>query len=389
MLRQLIRASTFFVASCLVGVGCAPSRDATVAPRAATGAVEPGPACPSSAPCAATSPLFAPRLERVAEGVYVFVAPEARSGLVSGNSVVVVGDDGALVVDTGRFPSLARAEIAAIRRLTALPVRYVVTSHFHGDHHLGNEAFREAFPGVVFLAHTHTRRLELARGPRAVERQAGTASAIERFRTMLRTGIADGQPIDDDDRRLLPDAIQALEQTVGDSYVKLVLPTQTFDDAVTVYLGRREVPVMHLGRGNTPGDVVVHVPDAAVVAAGDLDVAPVPYAYASYPQEWVATLRRIEALGASVTVPGHGPVQHDNAYLEQVVAMVEAVRAQAAAAVRDGLTLEEAKKKVDLAGWKKRFAGDDLFRGVAFDQFFATPCFERAYEEAKGPLKGE
>ena len=112
-----------------------------------------------------TSPYFAYETVKVAEGIYAFVPPEPRGGLVSGNSIAVNGDDGVLVVDTGHFPTLARKMIADIRRLTDKPVRYVVNTHWHPDHVFGNGAYREAFPDVNVLAHVETRRLMVKDDP--------------------------------------------------------------------------------------------------------------------------------------------------------------------------------------------------------------------------------
>ena len=67
----------------------------------------------------------------------------------------------------------------------------------------------------------------------------------------------------------------------------------TFDRSLTVHLGRREVRVLFLGAGNTAGDTVVHIPDAKVVATGDLLVAPVPYGYGCHPAEWIETLKKL------------------------------------------------------------------------------------------------
>src|ERR1700693_1846943 len=72
--------------------------------------------------------------EKLAEGVYDFIAPEPRTQVVSGNSVAVIGDDGVLVVDTGNVPSLARRMIGEIRKLTDKPVRFIVNTHWHPDH---------------------------------------------------------------------------------------------------------------------------------------------------------------------------------------------------------------------------------------------------------------
>ena len=68
---------------------------------------------------------------------------------------------------------------------------------------------------------------------------------------------------------------------------------------LTLFLGHREIRLLHFGRGNTAGDVAVYVPDAKVVATGDLVVAPTPYAYGAYLGEWSEGLGKLAALDAS------------------------------------------------------------------------------------------
>src|SRR4051812_20808182 len=115
--RTALLASAFPLAF-LVACAAAPPRGPAVPPSGA----------PPGLPTAATSPLFAYSIEELAPGVYAFIEPHVPGGLVSGTSLVVVGDDGVLVVDTSHFPSLARKMVADIRRLTRQPVRYVVTT---------------------------------------------------------------------------------------------------------------------------------------------------------------------------------------------------------------------------------------------------------------------
>jgi glyoxylase-like metal-dependent hydrolase (beta-lactamase superfamily II) len=94
----------------------------------------------------------------VADGIYAFVSPESNSPIVSGNVVAIAGDEGVLVVDSGRFPALARRMAAEIRRKTGKRVRYLVHTHWHLDHITGDAEFRAAFPGMTFLATNFTRR---------------------------------------------------------------------------------------------------------------------------------------------------------------------------------------------------------------------------------------
>jgi glyoxylase-like metal-dependent hydrolase (beta-lactamase superfamily II) len=339
---------------------------------------------------AADSPRFAYTIEPLALGVYAFVEPHQTSGLVSSNSLVVVGDDGVLVVDTGHFPSLARKMIADIRRLTPLPVRYVVTTHWHTDHILGNAAFREAFPGVAFVAHEETRRLALKNDPQYVEIQRKTAKYIEVYERAAATGkLPSGKVVSPDVRAEIALTVPVLKETVGDADVTLVSPTTTFRDALTIYLGTREVRVLHLGRGNTAGDVMVYVPDAKVLATGDVVVAPTPYAYGSYLGEWIDVLKKVEGLEARAIVPGHGPVERDLAYVRSLEALFGSVRAQVADAARAGLSLEQTRAKVDVESFRRAMAGDDAETGLNFRASFVEPGVERAYQEANGKLEDE
>jgi glyoxylase-like metal-dependent hydrolase (beta-lactamase superfamily II) len=82
---------------------------------------------------------------KIAEGVYAAVYSEYRMDPIEGNSLIVVGADGVLVLDSGRTPDSARAMIAEIRKLTDRPVRHVVNSHWHDDHIFGNQAYERPF----------------------------------------------------------------------------------------------------------------------------------------------------------------------------------------------------------------------------------------------------
>jgi glyoxylase-like metal-dependent hydrolase (beta-lactamase superfamily II) len=87
----------------------------------------------------------------------------------------------------------------------------------------------------------------------------------------------------------------------------IVPPDHTVADRSRLDLGERDVELLHLGRGHTDHDLVVHVPDAALVVAGDLvEVGRPPRFADAHPFAWPGTLSRVEALGAEVTVPGHG-----------------------------------------------------------------------------------
>jgi cyclase len=336
---------------------------------------------------AAASPLFAYSTVRVGEGIYAFVPPEPASGVVSGNSTVVIGDDAVLVVDTGRFPSLARKMIQDIRRLTDKPVRTIVTTHWHPDHNLGNDEYARAFPGVTILAHAETKRLVLKNLPKQVEIQRHSEETLRELKEATRRGRhRDGKPFTDDERAYLAATVPALEATLADAReLALVPPTMTFEgESVTVFLGKREVKILHLGRGNTAGDTVVYVPDAKVLATGDLVVSPSPYPEWCYPAEWIASLDKLMAMDAAAVVPGHGPVEYDFSYVRTERDALVALRSQIRAAAAQGLTLEQAIAALDLEEFRRRMAGDDPARNRGFKLEFVETAADRAYQEAKG-----
>lgn len=331
-------------------------------------------------------------VETVADGIYAFVSPEPKTGFVQGNCTAVIGDDGVLVVDSGQYPALTRRMIAEVRQRTAAPVRFLVNTHWHGDHLLGNGQYREAFPGIAILGHTVTRQLMEKNysdvGPEAERKER---EQLREERIALEQGRQkDGTPLTEEDKEYFRAELAEGEQdlaTIGQ--IRYAAADVTFDTELTVHLGKRIVKVMHLGRGNTGGDTVVLVPDARVVIAGDLVVYPTPYALGSYLGEWTETLRKLKALEATTLVPGHGPVMRSNDYLDTLVALIESVQSQVREAVKEGKTLEETRASVDVETFRRRLAGEDMWRPRAFQSFFVRPAVARAYKEAKGePLDG-
>lgn len=205
------------------------------------------------------------KLEPVAPGAWAAIAVEGDRASV-GNAGFVVGSTGVLAVDSSATEDGARELLAEIRKVTPLPVRWVVDTHYHLDHMGGNAVFREA--GAVVVAHANVRRW--ARTENLKWRKEITAK----------------------DRAIL-DA--------------LVLPEVTTEDRLTLSLGDRDA-VVTAWPGHTNGDVVVRVGD--VVFAGDLFwKSTVPNTIDAHTEAWIQTLDGfLRDAPAGVFVPGHGAV---------------------------------------------------------------------------------
>ena len=328
----------------------------------------------------------------VAPGIYAFIEDFGRA-IVSSNIVAIVGEDAVAVVDSGHHPRLTKAIVAEIRAITPKPVRYVVNTHWHNDHVSGNSVFSDAWPGATFVAHSFTakvmdRDVTQFQGPKCVP---FLRTQSQPLRDALASGVAaDGKPLSEARRKRMEsfvvDADAAIEDCAEFRYKGVDL---TFEDHLTLRLGKRDVEVMHWGRGNTAGDIVAWVPDAKMLAAGDLVVHPFPYATQSYISEWAAVLRKLEATPFDVMVPGHGPLMRDRRYVAEVREVMESVMAQSRAAYKPGMTAADLKKLVDLKAAKERMAHGDAMIAANFDYMVGDLAVTRAWEELSGNWEPE
>ncbi|MBW8486788.1 MBL fold metallo-hydrolase [Actinomadura parmotrematis] len=205
-----------------------------------------------------------PHLEEIADRVYAWIQPDGTWCL--NNAGFLVGPEAVTVIDTAATEARALGLRDAIAAVTPLPPRTVVNTHFHGDHTYGNAVFaREA----AFVAHENC-----------------AAEMAEQGLTLTRLWT---------------------EVEWGD--IRLVPPTVTFADRLTLHAGDLRVELIHHGPAHTTGDVVAWLPGQRVLFAGDLIFnGGTPFALMGSVSGWLATLEELRALGAETIVPGHGPV---------------------------------------------------------------------------------
>ena len=207
---------------------------------------------------------------------------------------VIGGETGLVVIDTRSSHRLAdelRADLAHLPGSLAA----VVNTHGHWDHAFGNARF---LPAPIW-GHVRCAAMIVERGDEM------------RIRA----------------QRSYP------SEAIGD--VELTPPTELIEESATLDLGDRQVELRYLGRGHTDNDIVVVVPDASVLFAGDLlEDAPAPGFGDSYPIDWVAAGRALLDLVTDVVVPGHGD-PFDIAFAERQVADL-AVLAELAREIASG-----------------------------------------------------
>ncbi|MBO6727928.1 MAG: MBL fold metallo-hydrolase [Rhizobiaceae bacterium] len=186
------------------------------------------------------------------------------------NTGVIIGDDSVMIVDAQATPRLASKVIENIRSVTDKPIKYVTLTHYHAVRVLGASAYGAS---EIIMS-------EKARAMVAERGQEDWDSEFARF----------------------PRLFQGHESIPG-----LTWPSMTFNDRMTVYLGKRRVDLMFMGRAHTAGDIVAFVPDANVMFTGDI----VEYHSACYCgdghfHDWPGTLNRIRAWDLDAIAPGRG-----------------------------------------------------------------------------------
>ena len=247
-----------------------------------------------------------------------------------GNIAASVGEDGIVIVDD-QYAPLADKIAAALKGIgvTDKPVRFVINTHYHGDHTGGNLAF--ATGGSTVIAQDNVRKRLETGG------KAGNGGSM----TMDQKAAA-----------------------------KEALPIITFDQDVTVHLNGEDIRALHFPAGHTDGDAIVFFPKANVVHMGD-DFVRYGYPFIDVTaggsvQGMIAACEKVVAvLPADVKViPGHGQLSN----LEEVrdyITMLKGTSAAVQAAIKSGKTVDQMKKEKILAAWDAKYSGkfitSDLF----------------------------
>ncbi len=275
----------------------------------------------ATAPAAAQQPAMEVTATAVAPGIWMLAGP-------GGNIGVSIGPDGVILVDDQVAPAVPKIR-EALAALDPRAPRFVINTHWHGDHTGGNEAFGQA--GAIILAHDNV-RVRLT-----------TEQFIEAF-----------------NERIPPAPAGAL-------------PVITFTEAVTLHLNGDEVHVFHVAPAHTDGDAVVHFRTANVVHGGDILFTGM-YSFLDLSSGgtvagMIAGLDRLAALGDEQTkfIPGHGPLA-SRADVRAARDLLRAMCGRVLALAREGRSVDEivaAKPTKDYdATYANAFLTGDLFTRI-------------------------
>jgi cyclase len=302
------------------------------------------------------------------------------------NNVFIINERDVIVVDANFSLASTREVLAALRRLTDKPVRYVINTHWHDDHITGNQIYREAFPDVEFIGHeTAVTDMNETGARNRKGLQENTPRLIKLFRSQVeKSKNLAGQDLTAEERAsYLKDAGLLERYLESIPSLQIIAPTLTVKESLTIRRATRTIKILHLGRGHTPADLLVHLPEEGILITGDLVVHPVPLVGStSLPADYAATLERLVDLRPKIIVPGHGAVMRDDSYVQQMIRLLKSITEQARAAAKRGEQLEQARKSVRLEEFRREFAGSSQLKSFIFQTYVATPGVEAAFRQA-------
>jgi cyclase len=277
------------------------------------------------------------KVSKVAGSVYLLQG-------VGGNIAASVGDDGIVLIDDESAP-LADKVQTALQGITDKPVRFVINTHYHGDHIGGNTHF--FMKQATIIAHDNVRRRMKSGG------STGNGGSIH-FE-------AKPQPKD-------------------------ALPVITYDHAVTLHLNGEDIRVLHFSSGHTDGDSIIFFPKSNVVHMGDEFVTHFPFVDLEAGGSLQGMINAVEYVIAHVqpdvkVIPGHGQVS-SLGDLRAYLTMLKATRDAVAHAMKEGKTLDQMKLAKILDPWK-RYSGEFVSEDAYLETLYISVTGQKSVEIIK------
>lgn len=272
--------------------------------------------------------LPAPKVQKINDRVYALLGPmelpnKSNQGYMV-NATAIIGEKGVILVDTGFTDEIGKHLAKAIAKLTPKPVTHIINTHHHGDHTLGNIAFK----GAEVISTQQCKEL--------VEKTG--YEWIDMVQTLSGSKFPNTKPV------------------LANVTVAQDTRTERVIDGVKIVLWAPK-------GSHTPGDLIVYLPDDKVLMGGDILVNHItPNFRDGHVKTWIGTLEEIQKINAKTIVPGHGPLM-TKADVSAMHKRMASLYAGVEAGYKKGLSDAEIRKTLNLSQWKKLRHFEDQMGG--------------------------
>ncbi|HEV7782744.1 MAG TPA: MBL fold metallo-hydrolase [Chitinophagaceae bacterium] len=319
---------------------------------------------------------------KVTDSIYVF---KPKIDWLHGNGVAIIGSDGVFFIDTYIQTNYAEEAIQRLKQITRLPVKYVLNTHWHNDHVIGNYIFKKKFPACSIIAHdaTFSDMIKTIKEAVATEMKVnddGIAQAEKELKDgkTQNTGTPLTGSMKDFWEWQIREGYEYRKAYKGNQFANADI---TFSDSMTFHWGSQTIRLIHVAsNGHSAGDVIAWIPEKRVVVTGDIIVGPTPYATYSNIKGMVNSIQSIIDLDPAVVIPGHGEIGYDLSYPRLLKQAFSTYIQGIEKAMEDKIPYREAKKSISFPEIDNKITGDDEIKKWAYRSFFINWMFYHIYK---------
>jgi cyclase len=267
----------------------------------------------------------------------------------TGNVAFLVTEQGVLVVDSGASPADGRTICEKVSETTGKPIRFVVLTHYHGDHTWGLQSFPA---DTLVIAQPNVKKNMQRYGEMIKNGRLQLPARIAALKTALGKLGKRKKTVR---QKVEEDLKKAEEEYAFCRQLKIGEPHITLEGKMSFRLGEESVEITYPGPAHTDDNLLVHFPGQKVVHMGDMlfyrHHPYIDWQAGSNTANWITALKDVQTWPFEKVIPGHGPVAGKEALDEQIRYLTD-LRDAVSAAMQKGLSLEQVKKTVALPACK-------------------------------------
>jgi len=276
-------------------------------------------------------------LHTLCDGVYAAIAKPGQ-GAWSNAGIIDLGDE-LLVFDSLSTPSAGAELRRQTERLTGKKVKYLINSHYHGDHVFGNQVFSDTTIISTYVTE------KLCKEKNKIEDYENEKQDMNQYLLQLKNQIDSTE--DTIIKASLINQYQEMSKVLDDlSQLQIVLPSLKFEEKLTITGTDRSVELYCLGGGHSPSDTFMYLPKEKIAFLGDLATEDLHVPIYN-PEEFLTILKRVKQIDINIIVPGHGNIA-DLALCDTLIEYLTFMTQRATEALQRKLSLEDFVSEFDV-----------------------------------------